>query len=48
VNEPTFRVVPFGGLRNHLPVDTPKVSREERAEVLRRRMHSVRRRGCDF
>ena len=43
---PSVRTVRFDGLRNQLPADTPAVSPEERSEMLRRRMHSVRRRNA--
>lgn len=38
------RVVPLKDLRDHLPPATPAVSREQRQELLRRRMLSVMRR----
>jgi hypothetical protein len=48
VEEPVFRVVPFDKVRDELPASTMTVAPGERDEVLRRRMHSVRRRSCDF
>jgi len=43
---PKLTIVPFTDLRNHLPVDTPFVSLEERQAALRRRRQSAFRRLC--
>ena len=45
---PVMRVVAFDELHKHLPASTPRLLPEQRSEMLRRRMHSVRRRQCDF
>jgi hypothetical protein len=44
---PTLRNVPLSDLRNDLPADTPTITPDERSELLRRRMLSVRRRMAD-
>jgi hypothetical protein len=41
---PTLKRVKFSELRDHLPVDTPIVSAEERTEELRRRVRACQRR----
>jgi hypothetical protein len=41
---PTLKRVKFAELRDHLPADTPVVTREERAEELRQRVRAAQRR----
>jgi hypothetical protein len=41
---PTITRVPFAELRDHLPPDTPVVTPEERADLLRRRVQAAQRR----
>ncbi len=41
---PTLKRVPFDKIRDHLPVDTPVVTPEERAEELRARVRACQRR----
>ena len=48
VEKPQMRVVPFDKVREELPATTPVVTPAERSDSVRRRMHAVRRRRCDF
>ena len=41
---PTIKRVPLAALREHLPADTPVVTPEERADLLRRRVRAAQRR----
>ena len=47
--KPKIRTVPLAEVHAHLPADTPTISREQRHEILERRLVSVyRRRMADF
>ena len=45
---PTLRKVPFNSLKDELPPSTPRITPQERSEILRRRILAARSRGTDW